>query len=242
MTLNELLKNLSLEDINFLKKEKLKQDGLIPSFKFSKISESDLDNILNIEQKFTENKFDFWFNSEIKISKEILEFLKSLIKKNRDLIYSFNEEDLKIHFLSPLFFKIDFKSFEKEFRDFYNEQIIYKTDKFIFNGEVDFVLAKGLKRSKTPYFFIQEFKRGKKNSDPEPQLLAELIAGLEISNLSEIKGAFIIGAIWNFVILEKLGKDSYRYFVSENFDSTKIDDLTKIYKNLVFIKHQIEQI
>ena len=81
MTLNELLKNLSLEDINFLKKEKLKQDGLIPSFKFSKISESDLDNILNIEQKFTEDRFDFWFNPEIKISKDILEFLESLIKK-----------------------------------------------------------------------------------------------------------------------------------------------------------------
>jgi len=242
MSRNEILENLSLEDIEKLREDKLKMAGEIPSFKFSGISENDLDGILNIEQKFTKDRFNSWFNSEIVISKDVSDFLKKLIQKNIDLIYSFKEEDLKIHFLSPLFFKIDFISFEKEFRDFYNETLTYKTDKFIFNGEVDFVLAKGLKRSKSPYFFIQEFKRGKKNSDPEPQLLAELIAGLELSKLSEIKGAFIIGAIWNFVILEKLGKDSYRYFISENFDSTKIDDLTDIYRNLVFIKNKMLEI
>jgi hypothetical protein len=45
-----------------------------------------------------------------------------------------------------------------------------------------------------------------------------------------------VGAIWNFVILEKLGKDRYQYFVSENFDSSKIGDLKGIYRNLVFVK------
>ncbi len=54
-----------------------------------------------------------------------------------------------------------------------------------------------------------------------------------------IKGAYIVGAIWNFVILEKVGKDKYRYFVSQNFDATKIDDIENIYKNLIFIKDEI---
>jgi hypothetical protein len=54
-----------------------------------------------------------------------------------------------------------------------------------------------------------------------------------------MKGAYIIGAIWNFVILEKLGKDKYQYFVSVNFDSTKIEDLKGIYKNLMYIKNEI---
>ncbi len=48
-----------------------------------------------------------------------------------------------------------------------------------------------------------------------------------------------MGAIWNFVILEKLGKEKYQYFVSENFDSTKIEDLKNIYKNLIFVKEEI---
>lgn len=48
-----------------------------------------------------------------------------------------------------------------------------------------------------------------------------------------------MGAIWNFVILEKLDKNQYQYFVSENFDSTKIEDLKAIYKNLLFVKNEI---
>ncbi len=58
-------------------------------------------------------------------------------------------------------------------------------------------------------------------------------------DLTTIKGAYIIGAIWNFVILEKLAEDKYQYFVSQNFDSTKIDDLKGIYKNLMFVKNEI---
>jgi hypothetical protein len=36
-----------------------------------------------------------------------------------------------------------------------------------------------------------------------------------------------------------LGKDKYQYFVSQNFDSTKIYDLKDIYKNLVYVKEEI---
>jgi hypothetical protein len=54
-----------------------------------------------------------------------------------------------------------------------------------------------------------------------------------------IKGAYVIGGNWHFVILEKLGQDKYQYFVSKNFDSTKLSDLKKIYKNLLFIKNEI---
>ena len=49
----------------------------------------------------------------------------------------------------------------------------------------------------------------------------------------------VFGAIWNFVILEKLSKNNYQYFVSQNFDSTKIEDLKDIYKNLIFVKEEI---
>ena len=101
------------------------------------------------------------------------------------------------------------------------------------------MFSKGLKRSEKPYFFIQEFKKGKKPTDPEPQLLAEMISAVELNKTTTIRGAFITGAIWNFVILEKLGVDKYQYFISSNFDSTKIDDLKGIYRNLKFVKNEI---
>ncbi len=212
---------------------------IIPTYSFSKISYRQLEEIVDINEKFDIQRFNSWFNNNIMIDTNINEFLLKLIGENRSLMYDYDEEDLKLYFLAPLFNKINFKSFEQEFRAFYNEKIVYKTDNFILNGEADFLFAKGLKKSKIPYFFIQEFKKGKQNSDPQPQLLAEMIAGLEISKVKRFRGAYIIGAIWNFVILEKLDNNKYRYFISQNFDSTKIDDLTEIYKNLLFIKNEV---
>ena len=110
---------------------------------------------------------------------------------------------------------------------------------FILSGEVDFIVSKGLKKANKPYFFIQEFKRNEENAFPRTQLLAELISAVELNKWSTIKGAYIKGTIWNFVILEKLGKDKYQYFVSQNFDSTKIEDLKDIYRNLLFVKNEI---
>jgi hypothetical protein len=54
-----------------------------------------------------------------------------------------------------------------------------------------------------------------------------------------IKGAYIIGGNWHFAILEKLEIGQYQYFISQNFDSTKIGDLKLIYKNLLFVKNEI---
>ena len=191
MSLYELLENLTLEDIEKLRELKLKEIQQLPTFSFSKIRFSDLKRFFKIEQNINiSNCFENWFNSDIEIQENISKFLENLILKNRGLIQNYNEEDLKIHFLSPLFYQIDFKSFEKKYRDFYNEKIRYENDKLVLSGEVDFVLAKGLYESETPYFFIQEFKKGVEFSDPRPQLVAELIAGLEISNFKNIKGAY----------------------------------------------------
>jgi hypothetical protein len=100
-------------------------------------------------------------------------------------------------------------------------------------------VSTGFRKPKKPYFFIQEFKKGQANAFPEPQLLAELIAAIELDHDTEIKGAYIVGAIWNFVILEKLGTDKYEYVVSENFDCSKLDDLKAIYRQLLFVKNEI---
>ena len=237
MSLEEFLENLTLEEIDELRKLKLLTQK---SYNFSNIKISDLKKFFEIKHNITnQNIFNKWFNNDIILKECDIEFLRNLLNENQLLIKYYKEEDLKIHFLSHIFAKVNFKSYEYEFRDFYNEKLTYKTDKFILNGEVDFVIAKGLEYSETPYFFIQEFKKGRENSDPEPQLLAEMISAVELNSFSSIRGAYIVGAIWNFVILERLDKHKYIYYVSENFDSTKIEDLKSIYKNLLFIKDEI---
>jgi hypothetical protein len=221
------------------KLEKLLNQQRETTFSFSNITFDNLRSLVKIKKVFNSEIFNFWFNSEIEISDKTIDFFENLIKENIYFIQDYNEEDLKVNLIIPILQLVKFKDLKNEFRDFYELPLKYQTEKFIFKGTSDFVVAKGLFQAEIPYFFIQEFKKGKENSDPEPQLLAELITGLEISNFSQIKGAFIVGAIWNFVILEKIEKDSYRYFVSENLYSTKIEDLKQIYKNLLFIKNEI---
>ena len=115
----------------------------------------------------------------------------------------------------------------------------YETENFILNGITDFVISKGLFYSEKPYFFIQEFKRAEDYSNPRPQLLAELISAVELNSWKTIKGAYIIGENWNFVILNRLERHKYEYFVSRTFNSTNFEDLKGIYKNLLFVKEEI---
>ena len=239
MSIQDFIANLSKEDMEFLQQEFNKRNNAKPTYSFSKITENILENLVDIEIQPRKTKFNNWFDNNIYLDDNNILFLSKLLDKNIDFINEYSEEDLKVKFLAPLLNKIDFFDKENNFRDFYELPLRYETEKFIFNGTTDFVVSKGLFRAKKPYFFIQEFKKGKKDGYPESQLLAELITGIELNNWKEIKGCFIVGAIWNFVILEKLDKDKYQYFVSQNFDSTKIEDLKDIYRNLLFVKNEI---
>lgn len=232
-----------LERIEELEKEirKLKglsEDGII-SYSFGQIKLEELESLVDIKKSFDDEPFNDWLDNNIDISAQNIEFLQNLILKYGKFMKSYNEETLKANFIIPIINSIDFLSKDMEISPFYEKVITYKTDKFIFNGATDFLVSRGLEYSKKPYFFIQEFKKGKVNSDPEPQLLAELISAIELNCDLSMRGAYIVGAIWNFVILEKLGLDKYRYFVSPNFDSTKIEDLKGIYTNLIFVKNEI---
>ena len=216
-----------------------KDETLIPTYQYSKIRDIDLKKLFEIEKNLDESIFDEWLNNDLEIDNSIEVFLKDLIEDNKSLIESYGEEDLKVNFIVPILNKIQFKSYEKKIRGFYELPMTYQTSKFIFNGTIDFVVSEGLVESKKPYFFIQEFKRSEEYGNPRPQLLAELISAIELNDWKFIKGAYIIGGNWHFAILEKLDIDKYQYFISQNFDSTKIDDLKSIYKNLLFVKNEI---
>ena len=236
-----------LKEIERLKKENLELKGLqnenseIPIFSFSQINDIDLEELVDIKIVDNETVFNQWFNNDSILDDEITIFLDKLIKKEKRYIRYYNEEDLKINFIAPILNLVDFKTIDENIRAFYEERLTYKNEKFIFSGLVDFMVSKGFKRPNKPYFFIQEFKKRIKSTDPEPQLLAEMISAVELNKTQTMRGAFIIGEDWYFVILEKLGKDKYQYFISEVFNSTKIEDLKKIYKNLRFVKNEIKQ-
>ncbi len=223
------------KEIRELKGEEVSK---VPIYSFSKIRFKDLESLVNIQESFDDKIFETWFNSINLTDENVIDFLSKLLIKEGKYIKYYNEENLKIKFIAQIINLVDF-NISENLKDFYEETLTYQTENFIFTGNVDFLVSKGVKKSEKPYFFIQEFKKGKENSDPEPQLLTELIAGVELNNWQSIKGAYIVGAIWNFVILERIEKHKYIYYVSVNFDSSKIEDLKGIYKNLLYVKNEI---
>jgi hypothetical protein len=237
MNFHDFIASLTKEDLEKITREFNKLKNEIPTYTFSQIEHKDLRKLFDIERIFDQKIFDSWFNFDIILTDEEVLFLTELLEQEIDLIRIYNEEDLKVHFVSPILNKVNFKSLKNKIRDFYEETLIYETNDFIIKGITDFVVAKGLEYPEKPYFFIQEFKKGFQYSNPEPQLLAELISAVELNDFKQMKGAFIIGENWNFVILNKLDQNKYHYFISRTFNATQINDLKCIYKNLLFIKH-----
>ncbi len=198
MSLEQFLENFTLEEIEELKRLKLEKQKC---YSFRKIRDKELHSLFDIKRKFEKDIFDSWFKNSISLSEDIEKFLKELLIEEADYIEIYDEEDLKMRFLSPILRKINFKG--SDFRDFYNEKLVYETDSLSIAGEVDFVLAKGLEYSEIPYFFIQEFKRSEEFSNPRSQLIAELICATELNDFIQIKGAYIIGSICNFRAIRK---------------------------------------
>jgi len=232
-----------LKEIEELRKEinllKGFDENQIPTYQYSKIRDTELKKLFEIEANLDKQVFFKWFNNQQKIDNSVEVFLNDLIAENESLIERYSEEDLKINFIAPILNKVKFKSFDKKIREFYELPMTYKTSQFILNGTCDFVVSEGLVESKKPFFFIQEFKKHEEYGNPRPQLLAELITAVELNDWQFIKGAYITGENWHFVILEKLERHKYQYFISQQFDSTKIEDLKSIYKNLLFVKNEI---
>jgi len=239
MKLDQFIASLTKEDLKEINEKFNQLHGEIPTYSFSQITFKILRDIVEIKPKINANKFNDWFNNKIIIDKSDVLFLEKLLVENTFYLDNYPEEDLKIKFISPILSRVHFTDFDKEICDFYDRSLSYKTAKFILNGRADFMVAKGYFYPEEPYFFIQEFKPSTDANNPQPQLLAELIAAVELNQLMSLKGAFIIGAVWNFVILEKLNTNKYQYFVSKNYNGTNLEDLQGIYKNLLLVKQEI---
>jgi hypothetical protein len=239
MNIQSFIDNLTPESLEQINKAFAKKQNKIPTYSYSQITFKDLKALFDIKNNTTANRFDKWFNNNIALQPNDIQFLIDLIENNEFLIDSYKEEDLKVKFITPILNRIKFLDLNIPYRDFYEEQLTYKTDHFILTGVTDFLISKGLEFPDEPYFFIQEFKKSIKNDDPRPQLLAELISAVELNNFHLMKGAYIVGAIWHFVILEKISTNKYQYFISKIFNATNIEDLKLIYQNLLFIKNEI---
>ena len=194
-----------------------------------------LSQIANIKKIVNRKKFDAWFNYKYKISESEDKFIKYLIEKNQLYLFTYNENKLIVKFIAPLINKIDFDT--DKYTDWYGSEISCETGDYILQGKPDLMVATGIDVPATPYFFLQEYKRAvNPTGNPEYQVLAAMLASLFLNDTKIIRGSYVVGQIWKFVILEKLEDNNYEYFVSDAFDCLQFNDLIQIYINLQAVK------
>lgn len=239
MDIQQLINSLTPENLAELNAALAQQQNKIPVYTYSQMTFKILSDLFKIRHYVKLEIFDAWFNDTIDLNTDDKQFLSNLILQHEILIDSYKEEDLKVKFITPILNRIQFLDFDIPFRDFYEEPLTYTTEHFVLTGTTDFIVAKGLEFPIKPYFFIQEFKKSIKYDDPRPQLIAEMIAAIELNQCQEMKGAYIVGALWHFIIVEKIETQQYQYAISRLFNATNIIDLQHIYKNLLFIKKEI---
>ncbi len=204
------------------------------SYNLSTIRFLNLKQIVNIRPKRDISKFKDWFEYPYPITESEISFLDNLIERHILYLFSDQEEDLKMKFLSPILNQVNFMT--ENFHDWYEASFSGVVNDVEIKGFTDYMVATGIKTPEKPYFFIQEFKPAQADKDVEDQLLAELLVAIEKNQTKIMRGGYIIGRNWVFVILEKTGENRFEYFVSESFDSLKLSELKQIYLNLQAVK------
>jgi hypothetical protein len=153
--------------------------------------------------------------------------LRNLLNKN---VFYWNEQDLALHFIGPMFSKVDFT--EPYRFNLFAERLISSTvgNHELF-GKPDELIATGYGEPEIPFFAFQEYKREKDpNGDPAGQVLAAMLVGQAKNNDDlPIYGSYVIGRDWYFMTLQK-----NHYAVSRDFSAVTDDvfDILRILKAL----------
>ena len=177
-----------------------------------------------------------WLSAEGEINEmdmSLLEESRAKLVENAD---SWNEEELKMQFIS---FVIFLARFDKPIRTYYDREISAEISEIYVSSKVDMMLSKGIgELIKTPYFFLHEYKREKKYSgDPVGRMLGGKLIGQARNNDDNrntdlpIYGCYVQGRNWYFSLME--GK---KYIVSKGFDASEIDDL----KQIIYILRELK--
>ncbi|MBL7784463.1 MAG: hypothetical protein JNM36_01015 [Chitinophagales bacterium] len=148
-----------------------------------------------------------------------------------------NEEELKMHFISYLFDVADME-IPKKMQLFYERSLVATVNNTPLSVICDALLATplGVNTPNIPYFFLQEFKKGKKaQDDAEGQMLIAMLIAQELNkNGQMVYGCYLQGQYWNFAILSET-----TYCLSLSYDATRTNELIQIIHILQNLKNRI---
>lgn len=155
-------------------------------------------------------------------------------------IDAWNEQELSLNFIGPIFASIDFTVLN-EINWFAQRPISGQVGDYILMGKPDGIIASGYLAPEKPYFAFQEFKRELDSSgDPIGQNLAAMLIGQQANGNNEpIYGCYIIGRNWHFMVLEGKTYTTSKAFSADNDNIFEIIKILKALRNILFTKNNI---
>lgn len=184
-----------------------------------------------------------WLAAEPDLTPAEFERVEPLRLRLEEKVDFWNEDELKLFFLAEFVNFIDFN--KSEVYSTFSQRVINATVKDVaqkdvpLRGRVEWMVATGKQIPGEPFFFLHEYKPQLKTTpaDPLGQLLAAMIATQSLNENQKrlMYGAFVLGRLWFFVLLDKKN-----YAVSHSFDLTDSTDFLKVLAVLRECKKYIE--
>jgi hypothetical protein len=202
---------------------------------------ADLDYLIaefNLNLDEHSHKLYDWIQKEIEKLDELSEAVLAKVEPTLSLeIGSWLEEELKMSLLSVIFLLSDIKERQK-IGLFFERPITAELEQGKISVITDCMISSvyGFASPKTPYFFMQEFKKSKGDKqDPEGQMLAAMIAAQHLNNNGKVMyGSYVVGAFWYFTVL-----DGKNYARNKAFQLTEPKELRQVILTLRKLKQII---
>lgn len=201
----------------------------------------DIDQVLHhfgLKRQYQHPLLDQWLHVPIPDSITLPNILD---KKRVRLLHEgdlWNEEELKMHFLSAVFTYADLEDPDR-LKLFYERLLSATVSDTPLSVVCDALLAAplGINTPQKPYFFLQEFKKGKKAADDaEGQVLIAMLIAQQLNNDQQaVYGCYLQGRHWYFAVLY-----GQQYGISRSYDATQTGQLYQILHILQHLKTMLK--
>lgn len=178
-----------------------------------------------------------WTNTSTELSSGEQYLFDEISTNLLSQIAGWNEEMLKMNFISPVLILGHLRETER-YKKYYENMIEATINGYFLKVKTDMMIATGiLEVPEVPYFYFQEYKKQK---DPKGDVTAQLLEAFLIAqdlnkNDKPLYGCTVIGKHWEFVIME-----NSTYCISNTYDCTKRHELLYIIAMLRKFKEILE--
>ncbi len=206
--------------------------------KFSDWTRADLEDTFALNQVWDHAVLQQWLDQANTSVIETMEqqWVNNLHQTLIVHVDDWNELELSEYFLGPILTLVNFNT--QDFSIFADRELTGIIGDYELTGKPDAMVAKGLRRPKTPYFCFHEYKReNEPKGEPVSQVLVAMLVAQELNgHTMPIYGLYVAGKLWHFLILQ--GKE---YCLSNAYVATRNEHLNDIVKILKALKQIISE-